>query len=260
MACTFINPESLGAPRGYANGVLTDAGGRLLFVAGQIAWDETQRVVSSIFVEQFDRALSNVIAVVTAAGGRPDLSVSSELRVKLDPWIESTEQLAPLIDPNLHSCGTVRPHGHRELAHPEARFYMVGAKSYGRAPNFLLATGHEQVRSVVAALAGDFVAADDVQLELPETGVCSTQFDEASAGCCSNEPAEAIAVKTSSCGASICGTAPVKTPDPIQATSATKSSCCGGAPLKREDACCVADEIAKDAGAAGCASKQRIGA
>jgi|ERR1700682_168831 len=72
MACTFINPESLGAPRGYANGVLTDAGGRLLFVAGQIAWDETQRVVSSIFVEQFDRALSNVIAVVTAAGGRPE--------------------------------------------------------------------------------------------------------------------------------------------------------------------------------------------
>jgi hypothetical protein len=60
----------------------------------------------------------------------------------------------------------------------------VGAKSYGRAPNFLLATGHEQVRSVVAALAGDMVAADDVRLELPQTGVCSTQFDEASSGCC----------------------------------------------------------------------------
>ena len=118
------------------------------------------------------------------AGGRPDLALAAELRVKLDPWIESTEQLAPLIDPNVHSCGSVRPHGHRELAHPEARFYAVGAKSYGRAPNFLLATGHEQVRSVVAALAGDFAAADDVQLELPETGVCSTQFDEASSGCC----------------------------------------------------------------------------
>src|SRR6188768_1590465 len=106
------------------------------------------------------------------------------LRVQLDPWIEATEQLAPLIDPNVHSCGTVRPHGHRELEHPEKRFYAVGAKSYGRAPNFLLATGHEQVRSIVAALAGDLAAADDVQLDLPQTGVCSTQFDEASSGCC----------------------------------------------------------------------------
>lgn len=128
--------------------------------------------------------IDGIDAIVVAAGGRPDHSISSELRVKLDPWIESTELLAPLIDPNVHSCGTVRPHGHRELAHPEARFYAVGAKSYGRAPNFLLATGYEQVRSVAAALAGDLVAADDVQLDLPQTGVCSTQFDEASSGCC----------------------------------------------------------------------------
>jgi hypothetical protein len=78
----------------------------------------------------------------------------------------------------------VRPHGHRELQHPESRFYAVGAKSYGRAPNFLLASGHEQVRSVIAALAGDLVAADDVQLDPPQTGVCSTQFDEATSGCC----------------------------------------------------------------------------
>jgi hypothetical protein len=130
------------------------------------------------------RSIESLDQIIVAAGGRPDLSITSELRVKLDPWLESTEQLAPLIDPNVHSCGTVRPHGHRELAHPEARFYAVGAKSYGRAPNFLLATGHEQVRSVVAALAGDLAAADDVQLVLPETGVCSTQFDEASSGCC----------------------------------------------------------------------------
>lgn len=130
------------------------------------------------------RAIETIDEIVVAAGGRPDLSLCSELRVKLDPWIESTEQLAPLIDPNVHSCGTVRPHGHRELAHPEARFYAIGAKSYGRAPNFLLATGHEQVRSVVAALAGDMAAADDVRLELPQTGVCSTQFDEASSACC----------------------------------------------------------------------------
>lgn len=72
MSFHFINPESLGAPRGYSNGVLTEAGGRLLFIAGQIAWDERQRIVSPDFVEQFDRALANVIAVVTQAGGRPE--------------------------------------------------------------------------------------------------------------------------------------------------------------------------------------------
>ena len=135
-----------------------------------------------------ERTIEGIDEIIVAAGGRPDLSIASELRVKLDHWIESTEQLAPLIDPNVHSCGTVRPHGHRELAHPETRFYAVGAKSYGRAPNFLLATGHEQVRSVVAALAGDLAAANDVQLELPKTGVCSTQFDEASSGCCGGPP------------------------------------------------------------------------
>ena len=80
------------------------------------------------------------------------------------------------------ASATVRPHGHRELAHPEAGYFAVGAKSYGRAPNFLMATGYEQVRSVVAALAGDLAAADDVQLELPETGVCNTQFVDT--GCC----------------------------------------------------------------------------
>lgn len=68
---TFINPESLGRPRGYSNGVLSSPGGALLFIAGQIAWDEQQRIVSADFVEQFDRALSNVIAVVHAAGGTP---------------------------------------------------------------------------------------------------------------------------------------------------------------------------------------------
>lgn len=69
MSFTTINPESLGAPRGYANGILTEAGGRLLFVAGQIAWNEKQQLVSADFVEQFDRALANVLTVVTDAGG-----------------------------------------------------------------------------------------------------------------------------------------------------------------------------------------------
>lgn len=72
MTFKLINPVSLGSPRGFSNGVLTDAGGRLLFVAGQIGWDETHRIVSENFVEQFNRALANVIEVVTGAGGRPD--------------------------------------------------------------------------------------------------------------------------------------------------------------------------------------------
>ena len=69
MSFTFINPESLGAPNGYANGVLTEAGGRLLFIAGQIGWDRNQKIVSADLVEQFDRALGNVVAIVAEAGG-----------------------------------------------------------------------------------------------------------------------------------------------------------------------------------------------
>ena len=71
MAFIIINPESLGAPRGYANGLVADTGGRLLFISGQVAWDERQKITSDDFVEQFDRALANVITVVTAAGGTP---------------------------------------------------------------------------------------------------------------------------------------------------------------------------------------------
>ena len=72
MSFKLINPESLGAPHGYSNGVLTEAGGRLLFIAGQIAWDQQHHIVSDDLTEQFDRALANVIAVVTEAGGRPE--------------------------------------------------------------------------------------------------------------------------------------------------------------------------------------------
>lgn len=113
--------------------------------------------------------------IVVATGFRPDLSFLREVRLGIDPALECATALAPLIDPNIHSCGTVRPHGAAELAHPEAGFYIAGMKSYGRAPTFLLATGHEQVRSIVAALAGDMAAAEKVELELPETGVCSAQ-------------------------------------------------------------------------------------
>ncbi|GAA4514082.1 FAD-dependent oxidoreductase [Brevibacterium yomogidense] len=111
--------------------------------------------------------------VVPATGFRPDLSMVSELRLELDPAVEAPRRLGPLIDPELHSCGSVEPHGERVLSHPEQGFYIVGMKSYGRAPTFLMATGYEQVRSIAAALAGDREAADAVQLSLPETGVCS---------------------------------------------------------------------------------------
>ena len=72
MPFEFINPASLGAPRGYANGVLCPAGGRLLFIAGQIGWDAEQKLVGEDFVAQFERALTNVLAVVAEAGGTPE--------------------------------------------------------------------------------------------------------------------------------------------------------------------------------------------
>ena len=113
--------------------------------------------------------------VIAATGFRPDLRLLGELRLDLDDRVEAARALAPLIDPNLHSCGSVPPHGVDELSHPDAGVYMVGMKSYGRAPTFLLRTGYEQVRSVVAALAGDWDAARRVELVLPETGVCSAK-------------------------------------------------------------------------------------
>lgn len=122
--------------------------------------------------------------LIVSTGARPDLNMLRELRLELDPSLESTRALGPMIDPNIHSCGTVRPHGEAELRHPEKDFYIVGMKSYGRAPTFLLATGYEQVRSVVAALVGDWEAARDVQLNLPETGVCSTDSVGEGAACC----------------------------------------------------------------------------
>lgn len=111
--------------------------------------------------------------IVVATGFRPQLDMLRELRIGLDPVVEATPKLAPLIDPNFHSCGSVRPHGAAELAHPEPGFYIIGAKSYGRAPTFLMKTGYEQARSVVAEIAGDHEAARRVELVLPETGVCS---------------------------------------------------------------------------------------
>ena len=123
--------------------------------------------------------------LIVATGFRPDHSFCRELRLLLDPTTECPPMLAPLIDPNIHSCGTVRPHGARELAHPEAGVYIAGMKSFGRAPTFLMITGYEQVRSIVADIVGDKEGAEKVELVLPETGVCSAPLDnDADATCC----------------------------------------------------------------------------
>jgi hypothetical protein len=136
--------------------------------------------------------------IIVATGFRPDFSFLREIRLSLDPGLESSGTIGPLIDPNLHSCGTVRPHGAKELAHAEEDFYIAGMKSYGRAPTFLLATGHEQVRSIVAALSGDSVAASRVELVLPETGVCNTRPVGAKAA---KITAGAAAAPSACCGA-----------------------------------------------------------
>ena len=130
--------------------------------------------------------------LIVATGFRPELGFLSELRLALDPALECPPALAPLIDPNMHSCGTVRPHGALELAQPEPGFYFAGMKSYGRAPTFLMLTGYEQVRSIAAELAGDVEAARRVELVLPETGVCNGPGTTQDSGCCGG-PAKADA-------------------------------------------------------------------
>ncbi len=149
-------------------------------------------------------ALGAAFAALVASG-----KVTAETGFKVS-------HLAPLIDPNLHSCGTVRPHGARELAQPDPGFYFAGIKSYGRAPTFLMLTGYEQVRSIVAEIAGDHEAARKVELVLPETGVCSGPAPRASG------PAEAAA------------------------------GCCGGPQADPASGCCVADVEAKAAGKTSC--------
>ncbi|PWK87220.1 pyridine nucleotide-disulfide oxidoreductase [Lentzea atacamensis] len=146
-------------------------------------------------LESFDgHRVEDIDEVVVLTGFRPDLSWLSEIRLDLDPVLQAPVKLAPLIDPNVHSCGTVYPHGEAELRHPEPNVYLVGMKSYGRAPTFLSLTGYEQVRSVVAAIAGDHESAGRVELVLPETGVCGGAgvFDapeEVKGGGCGTEPA-----------------------------------------------------------------------
>jgi thioredoxin reductase len=134
--------------------------------------DRIESRADGVVTHSGTRALPPVDTIVAATGFRPDWSLLSELRLDLDAAVECPRALAPLIDPNVHSCGTVPPHGAEELKHPDADVYVVGMKSYGRAPTFLLLTGYEQVRSVVAGIAGDWASARRVELTLPETGVC----------------------------------------------------------------------------------------
>ena len=171
------------------------ASGRVRLVTGfrvaRVLMDDGALAVES---DAGDR-LGPVDEIIVATGFRPDLSLARELRVRLDPWLEAPEQLAPLIDPNLHSCGTVYPHGAVELSHPEKDFYVVGMKSYGRAPTFLALTGYEQVRSVACALVGDEAGARNVELVLPETGVCQTDLGGSSGGgCCSTSAPEPLQI------------------------------------------------------------------
>jgi hypothetical protein len=130
--------------------------------------------------------------LIVATGFHPDLGFLRELRIQLDPAVEAPLALAPLIDPNQHSCGTVRPHGAAELAQPEPGFYFAGMKSYGRAPTFLMITGYEQVRSIAAAIAGDHDAAARVELVLPETGVCSRVHGPEATECCGGPAPQAV--------------------------------------------------------------------
>lgn len=220
--------------------------GRLGMTIGKLVEDGVLHVTTGFHLDRLEITAEGIVAhgeeksirpvdeIVAATGFRPDLGVLSELRIALDHGTQAPVALAPLIDPNRHSCGSVRPHGAEELKHPDAGVYIVGMKSYGRAPTFLLLTGYEQVRSVVAAVAGDWESARRVELVLPETGVCITQFAE-----------EEAAEVTNSC----CGTASPRVVEPVAEKT---SSCCGGPAPADIDACCVRDVEAKAEGKSGC--------
>jgi hypothetical protein len=154
-AARAVDDGLVGLVEGFRTGAIASDGDHLELVA-----EDGQRIPG------IDR-------LVGLTGYRPDLGLTAELRIDLDPSVQAPRPLAPLIDPNVHSCGTVPPHGQAELAHPEPDVYWVGMKSYGRAPTFLALTGYEQVRSIAAHLAGDAASARRVELVLPETGVCS---------------------------------------------------------------------------------------
>ena len=169
--------------------------GRVELMAG-FRLDRLTMTGDGIVASSGGRSAAPVDEIIAATGFRPDWSILSEVRLDLDPAVQSPRALAPLIDPNVHSCGTVRPHGAEELKQPDRNLFAIGMKSYGRAPTFLMLTGYEQARSVVAAIAGDWAAARRVELVLPETGVCSSDrsADSAASACCGAGPVEPVAV------------------------------------------------------------------
>jgi hypothetical protein len=193
--------------------------GTVALVVGRVAGlNRTPRGVA--ILDETGSTLAVVDEVVAVTGLRPDLTPLRELRLDLDPITEAPRALAPLIDPNLHSCGTVPPHGEAELRHPEPGFYMVGMKSYGRAPTFLMLTGYEQVRSIVCALTGDAAGAATVELTLPATGVCSAS--------------------------------PTNSDLSFLDVGDGAASCCGGPAPAEVEACCAQDAEAKQSGLEGC--------
>ncbi len=162
---------------------LTDAGS--FRIVAPFALEAVEREGEELLLHgEGDQPAVAVDELVVATGFRPDLGFLGEIRLDLDPALDCPRVLGPLIDPNLHSCGTVRPHGARELQQPEPGFFLAGMKSYGRAPTFLLMTGYEQVRSIAAWIAGDREAAERVELELPETGVCNGPPEGPTPACC----------------------------------------------------------------------------
>ena len=148
--------------------------------------------------------VADVDEVIVVTGFRPDFGFLSEVRLDLDPALGAARVLADQIHPDHHSCGDVAPHGYQELSQPEQGLYLVGMKSYGRAPSFLAMTGYEQVRSVIAALDGDLEAAGRVELVLPETGVCN--------GAGAFDDPDAVAVLAGSGGGGCCGPAAASEP------------------------------------------------
>lgn len=218
----------------------------------KLAADGTITAVAPFFIDAISRAPDGGLLVsgdgadedlvistdemIVATGLRPDLDFLREVRLDLDPALDCPRTLAPLIDPNIHSCGTVRPHGAVELTQPEPNLFILGMKSYGRAPTFLLATGYEQARSVAAWLAGDLEAAKRVELALPETGVCSGPGNaEADGDCCDPIPAAEIATADACCaqdadakaaGLDGCGCKPAEPTAPAP-SGAPAAGCCG---------------------------------
>jgi hypothetical protein len=193
--------------------------GLVTLVVGRVA-AVTRGAHDVTILDEAGTTLTVVDEVVAVTGLRPDLTPLRELRLDLDPIMEAPKALAPLIDPNVHSCGTVPPHGEAELRQSEPGFYVVGMKSYGRAPTFLMLTGYEQVRSIACALTGDMAGARRVELILPATGVCSTQPNDA----------RVLAGVASDPG----------------------DSCCGGPAPAEVEACCAQDAEAKADGQDGC--------